>query len=155
MEKKFSFRKLLPVYLTVAALLFAALSCNSPKKEEQPPFDLAAAKIAIEARNKVFTDAINNGDSIAAANCYTTDAKMMQPHGKAVSGRAAIQKAISGYIKAGFDNFSMKTVAVWGDETGLTVEEEWFFNDKDGKEIDRGKSLELWKMEDGEWRIQN
>jgi ketosteroid isomerase-like protein len=25
--------------------------------------------------------------------------------------------------------------------------------DKDGKEIDRGKALELWKMEDGKWKL--
>jgi hypothetical protein len=42
-------------------------------------------------------------------------------------------------------------VDMWGNEDQLAVEEEWPFTDKSGKEVDRGKSPELWKME--KWKL--
>jgi hypothetical protein len=50
-------------------------------------------------------------------------------------------------------NITIKPIEVWGNEEMMTVEQEWKFTDKKGKIIDRGKSLELWKIEDGEWKI--
>lgn len=44
--------------------------------------------------------------------------------------------------------FSLKTIEVWGNNDLLLSEDEWKFTDKDGKELDRGKSLVAWKMED-------
>ena len=129
------------------------MSCNPSKKEEPAAFDKVAAMKAIEKENQIFTEAFNKGDSVNAVNGYATDAKFMPPNQKAVSGRKDIQSAIAGFIKAGASGLSIKPVEVWGDETMLTVEEEWTMTDKTGKEIDRGKSLELWKMEDGKWKL--
>jgi uncharacterized protein (TIGR02246 family) len=153
MKKKLSFIKSTIVLATGITLLLILVSCNSSKKEEKVPFDKVAAKEAIQKASQVFTEAFNKGDSVAAANGYAMEAKFMPTNGKSVSGRKNIQTAISGYIKSGAPNLTIKTVDVWGDETMLTAEEEWIMTDKNGKELDRGKSLELWIMEEGQWKL--
>ena len=45
------------------------------------------------------------------------------------------------------------TSEVWGNEDLMAAEEEWAFSDKNGKILDSGKSIELFKMEDGKWRL--
>jgi uncharacterized protein (TIGR02246 family) len=126
---------------------------ESMAAEVKPEFDLAAAKSAIEARSKIYVDAVNKSDSVGLANCYTSDAKLMQPNGESAVGRKNIQKLVGEWMKAGMPHFSIQTVEVWGNETTLTAEENWSMTDKDGKVVDSGKALELYKMEDGVWKL--
>lgn len=153
MRKSLNFIKSTMVSVSVITLLLVSVSCDSPKKEKEATFDKVAAMQAIEKENKIFTEAFNKGDSITAANYYATDAKFMPPNQKAVLGRNNIQTAIAEYIKMEGPSLSIKPIDVWGDENMMTVEEEWTMTDKEGKEIDHGKSLELWKMEDGKWKL--
>ncbi|TDE27993.1 MULTISPECIES: YybH family protein [Flavobacterium] len=153
MRKSLNFIKSTIVSVTATTLLLVLVSCNSSKKEKEATFDKVAAMQAIEKENKIFTDAFNKGDTINAVNGYAADAKFMPPNQKAASGRKDIQSTLAGFIKAGAGGLSIKPVEVWGDENMLTVEEEWSMTDKDGKEVDRGKALELWKMEDGKWKL--
>ena len=144
------------IKVVLVAIIMVTFSCK--KSEEtvtavKPAFDLAEAKTAIETAGQTFVMAMNKGDSITLANCYTTDAKMMGPNEKAVVGRTAIKKALSTWIKAGIPTFTMKTIDIWGNEEMMVAEEEWAFSDKDGKILDSGKSIELFKKEDGKWRL--
>lgn len=145
---------LLKVFLVT--LFLASISCKKETEattEAKPAFNLDEAKAAIETAGQTFVMAMNKGDSITLANCYTKDAIMMGSNEKAVIGRPAIQKTFSGWIKGGMPTFTMKTVAIWGNEEMMAAEEEWAFSDKDGKILDSGKSIELFKMEDGKWRL--
>jgi ketosteroid isomerase-like protein len=151
MKKKVKFNKLLPFLITLLVLLLVSVSCNSPKKENTSMFDKNAAKKAIEEQNAVFIKAMNTGDSVMVANNYTMDAKFMQPNAKATEGRENIQHVISNFMKSGMPTFDIKIVDLWGNEENLTVEEQWTFSDKDGKVVDSGKALELWKMENGKF----
>jgi ketosteroid isomerase-like protein len=145
---------LIPVlFLSLILLIISCKKEMEASPEIKPAFNLDDAKTAIETAGQTFVMAMNKGDSITLANCYTTDAKMMGPNEKAVIGRPAIQKVFSGWIKGGMPTFTMKTVAIWGNEEMMAAEEEWAFSDKDGKILDSGKSIELFKMEDGKWRM--
>lgn len=144
------------IKIILVTLILATTSCKKETEattEVKSTFNLEEAKTAIEAAGQTFVIAMNKGDSIALANCYTTDAKMMGANEKSVMGRPAIQKTFSGWIKGGMPTFTMKTVAIWGNEEMMAAEEEWAFSDKDGKILDSGKSIELFKMEDGKWRM--
>jgi uncharacterized protein (TIGR02246 family) len=143
-------------FAIIIASVFLTASCKKTENEtseNEAPFDMVATKTAIETQGEVFTSALNKGDSIALAKCYTTDAKLLQPNGKAVAGRENIQKLFGQWIKSGMPSFSMKTIDVWGDEDGIVAEEEWTFTDKTGKVVDAGKSLEFFKKEDGKWLL--
>ena len=144
------------IKVVLVALILVTISCKKEVEvttEIKSTFNLDEAKAAIETAGQTFVIAMNKGDSLALANCYTTDAKMMGPNEKAVIGRPAIQKAFSDWIKGGIPTFTMKTIEVWGNEEMMAAEEEWTFSDKDGKILDSGKSIELFKMEDGKWRL--
>lgn len=145
------------IKVILVAIFLVAISCKKAEEttstEVKPTFDLAEAKTTIEVAGQTFVMAMNRGDSIALANCYTTDAKMMGPNEKSVIGRTAIRKVFSSWIKAGMPTFTMKTIDIWGNEEMMAAEEEWAFSDKDGKILDSGKSIELFKMEDGKWRL--
>lgn len=149
-------RKIHLLKVLLATLILVSISCKKETEvtsEIKSTFDLEEAKAAIETAGQTFVIAINKGDSISLANCYTKDAKMMGPNEKAVVGRPAIQKVFSGWIKSGMPTFTMKTIEIWGNEAMMAAEEEWAFSDKDGKILDSGKSIELFKMEDGKWRL--
>ncbi len=149
-------KKIHVIKFILVALILVTTSCKKETEattEVKSTFNLDEAKAAIETAGQTFVIAINKGDSITLANCYTTDAKMMGPNEKAMIGRPAIQKVFSGWIKSGMPTFTMKTIEIWGNEEMMAAEEEWSFSDKDGKILDSGKSIELFKMEDGKWRL--
>ena len=104
------------VILLVIVLAAGSVLMTSCKNEESKPvFDLEAAKKAIQERSKIYADAVNSKDSVGVANCYTADAKFMPPNEKSAVGKAAIQKMVGQWMKAGMPaGFSIETVEVWG-----------------------------------------
>ncbi|MFV8343774.1 YybH family protein [Flavobacterium sp. XS2P39] len=153
MKKNLNSPKLVPVYITFALFLIVVASCNSSKKDGATTFDLATAKKEIAKRNAVFMNALRERDSVGVAKCYTLNSKFMMPNAKAVVGRENLIPVIRGFIMGGMTNITIKPIEVWGNEDMMTVEQQWEFTDKNGAIIDRGKSLELWKKEDNEWKI--
>jgi len=144
------------IKVLLVALIFVTISCKKETvttTEVKTTFNLDEAKEAIEAAGQTFVIAVNKGDSTAVANCYTADAKMMGPNEKAIVGRPAIKKVFGNWIKSGMPTLTMKTVEIWGNEELMAAEEEWAFSDKDGKILDSGKSIELFKMENGKWKM--
>lgn len=77
----------------------------------------------------------------------------MQPNAKATIGRNNILHVMSAFLKSRMPKFSLNTIEVWGNNDLLVSEDKWTFSDKDGKEVDRGKSLVVWKKEDGKWKM--
>ncbi|TAL42099.1 MAG: DUF4440 domain-containing protein [Chitinophagaceae bacterium] len=149
-------KRILPVLFipVIAVLLLSA--CNSStgdKKETKAAFDLLAAKKAVEDGNKNFMDLLRKGDSVGLANLYSSDADFMSPNMPAVKGRPAIQTAFAGFINAGMTGFNLFTTEVWGYDDLVSEVGTWTFADKDGKELDHGKYIVLWKMEDGKWKL--
>jgi uncharacterized protein (TIGR02246 family) len=140
------------------SLILISMSCKkaeetAPAKAAPAAFDLAAAKTSIEAGYKEFETAFNAKDSVGLANCYASDAKFMNPNDKAIEGRPAIQKAFTMWFKGDTPTIKLSLVELWGNETNLTAENAWTMTDKTGKVVDEGKSLEVYKMEDGKWRL--
>jgi uncharacterized protein (TIGR02246 family) len=145
-------KRILLVVLTVISFVFTT-SCKKETEVTTPTFDLAAAKTEVEARAKVFVEALNSKDSVGLANCYTADAKFMQPNDKTVEGRANIQKLFGMWMKGPMMQIRIHIVEVWGDENMLAAENDWSFLDQSGKTVDTGKSLEIYKKEEGVWKL--
>jgi len=138
--------------LAIALIVFiASVSCTSPQKETS--FDLVNAKKEIEAANREFIELFAKGDSVAVANFFTIDAKSMGPNEPSHEGRNKIQTVYAGFIHAGANKLDLMTTGVWGTEDMLAEEGLFTFSDKDGKELDRGKYIVLWKKEDGKWKL--
>jgi ketosteroid isomerase-like protein len=150
-------KKINSIKILLATLILLTISCKKIEiplgATTKPAFDVEAAKNDIVTASETYVIALNKGDSIGVANCYTTDAKMMGPNEKSIIGRPAIQKNFSNWIKSGMPTFTMKTIEVWGNEDFMVAEEEWAFSNKEGKILDSGKSIELFKMQDEKWRL--
>lgn len=149
-------------FMVVLAGSFTGLlsvSCNNDKPVTEveavalPAFDLAKAKTEIESANKMFMEALGKGDSVGVANLYTEDAKFMGPNGPAVVGRANIQSVISGFIKGGVTKLELTATEVWGDENFIGEEGVMTLSTTDGKPVDKGKYIVLWKKESGQWKL--
>lgn len=141
-------KKLILMLIAIASGSVLLTSCNNKKE-----FDLDAAKKAIQERSEIYVDAVNNKDSVGLSHCYTVDAKLMSPNEKSVQGRAAIQKMVGGWMKSVMPELSIETVEVWGNDDVLSAEENWTFKDKEGKILDQGKAVEVYKKEDGVWKL--
>ena len=126
---------------------------TASSNEAKSNFDLAAVRKTIDSTNTVFFDMVAKGDTVGLASMYTSDGKMMAPNAPTATGRDQIKSAFAGlYAALGSVQVTPTINGVWGTED-LVAEEGTFVMKKDGKEIDKGKYMALWKMEDGKWKL--
>lgn len=127
---------------------------NTATEERVKSFDLDAVKKVIDSTNAVFGSMVSKGDSVGLASLYTSDAKFMMPNMPTTSGRSGVQTAWAGLFAAmGTPNLTLTANEVWGTEELITEVGSYTMTDKTGKEIDKGKYIDLWKMEDGKWKL--
>lgn len=136
-------------------LIFSAMIASSLfacKSETKPAFDLANAKKEIEAANANIIKDITSGDSLSAANDYSQNGKLMLNNMPSITEKDKIAAFWGGFSKIS-TNFTLTTLEVWGDENFITEEGAFEIKDKEGKQLDKGKYLVLWKKEDGKWKL--
>jgi uncharacterized protein (TIGR02246 family) len=92
-------------------------------------------------------------DAAAAAAHYTTDGKLMVPYAEAHVGRDAIQACIEEGFQRGVARLGLVTVTI--EVLGDTAWEEGLFTvwAADGKALDHGKYIVIWKAIGSEWLI--
>jgi len=73
------------------------------------------------------------------------------PNEPASLGREKIQALHAGFVKGGATVLELK--GVLGTEALIAEENLFKFSAMDGKELDRGKYIALWKKIGGEWKL--
>jgi uncharacterized protein (TIGR02246 family) len=116
-------------------------------------FGLNSTREAIVERTLIFEQAMANADATGVANCYTVDAEFMAPGQEAVKGRDNIQTAIAGYLSQGFTQYKVTSTTVYGNIDVVGVQTEYTLSQQGGSNLDIGKSIQLWKQENGVWKI--
>ncbi len=107
----------------------------------------------IEAANQEFVAALARGDAAAVAGAYTPNAQMFPANSNLVSGRAAIEKLWQEWITAGITNLTLEAVEVEGfGDTAYEVGK-YTMPGKDGKLLDEGKYVVIWKRDQGKWKL--
>ena len=114
---------------------------------------IGSVKEAIFEKNQEFAQAMAKGDAAGVAACYTIDAEFMAGGAPSVQGRANIQAAIATYISQGFTEYTVLSTIVYADSGIVGVQEAYTKSQKGGANKDIGKSIQLWKQEDGSWKI--
>ena len=114
---------------------------------------LGSVREAIFERNQLFAAAMARGDAAGVAACYTLDAEFMAGGAPSVQGRANIQTAIASYIAQGFTEYAVTSTIVYADSGIVGVQEAYTLSQQGGANKDIGKSIQLWKKEDGAWKI--
>jgi ketosteroid isomerase-like protein len=115
---------------------------------------LSKAKKAIAAANAIYFDLYAKNDG-SILKLYTDDACLLPPNAPAICGEAALAKDFKETYAAGVvQSGKFTTVNVYGDGKGYVTEEgKWQVFAADGKLIDEGKYLKLWKHTKGGWKM--
>lgn len=143
--------------LTLAAL--PALGCGgtgggaAATRDSAVAFDLSAMRAEIEARNRIFTEAHVVIDSAAMVNIFTTDARILPPNADPVIGRPAIEAMTAQYMTFGITEFREETSAFYGNEELLVDEGTYVMTYDKGRSTEKGKYVNVWRKEGGEWKI--
>ena len=139
--------------------LILITACNNAEKsnatteKQTDSFNIDSVRKEIDKANLEFVDLFNKSDSVGLANMFTTDGKSMEPNEPAFIGRSAIQKHYSIVMNSGANKLGLFTTGLWGNQEMLAEEGEFTFIDKNGKRLDKGKYIVLWKIEDGKWKL--
>ena len=147
-----------PIPATILALaLLLASACRSqgrtPHPDGAPPFDLAAARVIIERKNAEFTAAHVAGDVATIDAMFTRDAKAFPPGAEVASGPEALHTLTVEYLKSGVKAFTEQTMDLYGTSELLIDQGEYSVTYGPENTVERGKYLNVWKQENGEWRI--
>ena len=138
--------------LTAGALACAALFLPAtPTFAEEAD---ASFKAALEKSGKAGQDGIASGDMSAFAEFYADDAWVLPPNAPAAKGKAAIKAAWQGMADSG----NLKGLSWWAtraDVIGHAGVEygEWTVKDADGKVVDQGNFLAVWKHTADGWKM--
>lgn len=138
----------------LCAIIWMACTNQSPTTTEMAPsFDLTGARKVVDSVNQVFGALVEKGDSSGIAALYASDAKLMAPNGPAIQGAGGIISAFAGLLKSGVAKAELHTIGLWGTEAMISEEGTYSLFGKDGKELDKGKYIVLWKTEAGKWKM--
>ena len=119
--------------------------------------DLAAAqenvRAAVERNNRRFVAAAAKADVAALADMYTATARVFPPNSDVVQGRNAIQGMWKSVFDGGITNVSLTTTDVESQGDLAYESGTYEMKLKDGKTVDRGKYIVVWKRDGGQWKL--
>ncbi|WP_246020675.1 YybH family protein [Flavobacterium humi] len=132
--------------LILNGLLMLTLCCNA--QTENPA--LKDARKAIEASNAIYADLANKNDGSILTR-YTDDACLLPPNAAPLCG----SEQIAGFFKNGPKvqvTFSIQHL--YGDgKTSVTEESYYEMTDMEGKKLDDGKVIVIWKNTKNGWKM--
>ena len=137
------------------AFVFAGLLASACASQETPAprDDLAAMRAIIEQKYEQFTKAHVEGDVATIDAMFTRDAKSFPPGGEAAVGPAAIHDLTVEYLKAGVKEFREVTTDFYGNAELLIDQGTYTMTWGPDNTTERGKYLNVWRQEDGVWKI--
>lgn len=132
-------------------MLFATASVTLAQNSAE----LAAARKAIEASNKIYFSAFKKNDPAIFVDRYAPDCQILVPGGETLKGsKGAAQFFRVAYDKIGLRDGLFITTNIYGDAKEYVTEEGfWKSFDRSGKLFDDGKFLVLWKKTPRGWKM--
>ena len=143
------------IFLTLIIAFVLLLGCRQQQNTGTRPVseavDLQKIRSIIEDLDKQFSKDFYNGDSVALANYYSSDAKFGSLKGKEIL--SAWGRMIRNSIKDNARNLLFTTTAFTGDSVYMV--ELGIYEERDDKNNlkNKGRYLVVWKQENGEWKI--
>jgi ketosteroid isomerase-like protein len=144
--------KTLKIY-ALAVVIGLLTSCNKPAEQAASTFDLEKAKAAINELHQKFSDVISKGDSVGFASVYHSQAAIYAPNMEPIMGKEKLVSFANLNFKMGVGGVTLQTTDVWGDPNDIVVCGTYEVLGKDGKSLDKGKYIEIWKDENGELKM--
>jgi len=116
-------------------------------------FDSIEMKKIIDEKTNKFTQAHITKDTAYLNNIFTQDAKAYPPNSDIVTGRVAISAVNSEWVNYGIKEFSEESTSFYGNEDYLIDEGKYYLRYGENDIIDKGKYINIWKKENGDWKI--
>ena len=109
-------------------------------------------KAQISKMSEAWEKAYNAGDAAGVAALYGKDATVMPPGAEPASGSSAIQALFDTDVKSGAKN-ELTTEDVTGAGDYAIERGKWVATSADGKHLDHGAYVTVYKKADGGWKI--
>ncbi|GAA3741974.1 hypothetical protein GCM10022422_27170 [Flavobacterium ginsengisoli] len=132
--------------IILSTLLMLTFWCNAQTTDSA----LKEVQKIIEASNKTFSDFTNKNDGSIVAR-YTDDACLFPPNGEPKCGA----KQIDSFFRGGPQVHVIFTIQnLYGDpKTAVTEESFYEMTDMNGKKLDDGKVIVIWKKTKEGWKM--
>ena len=134
------------VLIAAAVILFTA-SCAPQQSSDD-------ARVAIEAKTAQWQQSFNAGDGAAIAARYAADGQILPPGGATISGSDDIAAFWQDLLNtAGGISAKLEVVEVVAHGDHANEVGRFILTDSDGKTLDQGKYMVLWRQEQGDWKM--
>lgn len=140
---------------TIAVIVFSSFQYGCTTDQNGEESSLEEARKAIAESNAIYFQAFVKGDSSIFIDRYADDCCIMPPGVPAMcDSDAALTFYRIAYYELGLRNGRFITKQVYGDGKDYVTEEGlWESYDAEGKMIDDGKFLVLWKKTPKGWKM--
>lgn len=149
---KKSFLKFLSIAL-IGTTLLSSCANEAAKTEAAASFSLDSAKAAIAASNKVFGASFATGDSVAFANCYTSDGCIYNSNMPKICGTNGIRNFAGMGYQSGIRNIVITTEEVMGGKEAVVETGKYEVFVANNVSVEKGKFVVAWKEENGKWKM--
>jgi uncharacterized protein (TIGR02246 family) len=129
-------------------LLLLPAGCGVEKKQSP-----ATVRTEIEASNRQFMDAFSRGDAARISTLYAEDGQLLPPGNVPVQGRAAIEQLWRGVLALPVKDFQLQTTEVIAHGEDACEVGKYTLVGNDGRELDSGKYIVIWKHGAGGWKL--
>jgi ketosteroid isomerase-like protein len=140
--------------LFLIAVILISIGCQQQTTDTKPvseEFNMQEAKSFIDSINTKFSEQIKNGDSMALASHYATDAAILLPKSEPIKGRD-ILSAWGSMLRAGAEETTFQTIDLIGSNDFL-IETGYISTKGSDNSIYKSKYLVVWKKQNGEWKL--
>lgn len=121
--------------------------------------DSAQVQLQIDAGNAQFVKGWTAGDADLFAGCFASDGALFRGGGGLVLGRDAIRERMKGaFTRYRMARGTIRTTGLWFADDRAYETGKWVFtigkvDSLSAAEPDSGQYLEIWRLEDGKWRM--
>jgi ketosteroid isomerase-like protein len=114
---------------------------------------MAIGETAFEERIEAVSEVLVSGDAERLGDLYTRDAELLPPDDDFVTGAPAVVAYWQGVVEAGIESVDIEARDVERHDEMAMRTGEARMKDTAGEETTHVKFIEVWKLEDGTWRI--
>ncbi len=107
---------------------------------------------AILAANQTFMQAYGQG-ATAMGDLYASDAQLFPPNGAVINGNAAITPVWKSAFDSGVKKVTLETTETEKAGDRIIETGRYTLAGADGKPMDTGKYIVVWKKENGTWKL--
>jgi ketosteroid isomerase-like protein len=140
----------------LSTLLFTGLmfDCINLRAQSLPASELTSVRKAIEEANTRYYDLFARKDT-SIVDLYTDDGCLLAPNAPPKMGRKGLLKDFEDtFAEGSVKGVKFQTKEIFGDGKELAMEEgTWEVFDPNGKILNNGKYLKMWKLTPDGWKI--